>query len=85
MSAEECRHGMTPAYCADCTGRDGGQHAQGDRDQRLVDHYGWMRAKHPGICASCREHFPAGTPIALDARSGGVDGWIASCCEDELP
>lgn len=81
----DCRHGMTPAFCADCTGRDGGRRAQGHRDRRLVEHYGWMPAKHPGLCAECREPFPAGTPIARDARPGGVAGWVASCCEDEDP
>jgi hypothetical protein len=82
MTAEDCRHGMNPEWCADCTGRDGGQRAQEDRDQRLVEHYGWIRAKHPGTCAACGEPFRPGTPIALDA-TGLADGWIASCCEQE--
>lgn len=80
---DECRHGMTPAFCADCTGRDGGAYAESDRRARLLNHYGWREAKYPGRCAACGGWYRPGEPIALDARPGGVDGWIASCCEEE--
>lgn len=83
MTEAECRHGMTPEFCADCTGRDGGLTTQANRDRRLVEHYGWATAQYPGACASCGEHFPAGAPIALDARPGGPSGWISSCCDQE--
>lgn len=79
----ECRHGMTSAFCADCTGRDGGEAQRLRRRQRLVQHYGWATARFPGRCASCDEPYQPGEPIALDASANGVDGWIASCCENE--
>ena len=81
-SGTECRHGMTPEF-ADCTGRDGGERDGFDRLKRLLDHYGWIPARFPGRCAACGEPYRPGEPIALDARPGGADGWVASCCDEE--
>lgn len=74
----ECRHGMVPEFCADCTGRDGGQSADAARQAALLERPGWTKAKFPGTCFFCGEPYQPGEPIMRE-----IDGWIASCCSEE--
>lgn len=81
----ECRHGMQPAFCADCTGRDGGESEQRQRRAELLSRRGWTAAAFRGRCALCGEHYDAGDPIQAVPKPSGQVGtaWAGACCSEE--
>ena len=83
---DECRHGMVPTYCADCTGRDGGQAELEAERAELLTRRGWTTAAYGGRCALCGERYEQGEPIRAVSRPE-ITGttWADSCCKEDTP
>lgn len=78
-SPAECRHGMTAEYCADCTGRDGGQAALAAEHAHLLKLPGWTRAGYRGRCCLCGETYEKTDPIRATSQDGRT-AWAGPCC-----
>lgn len=82
----ERRHGIVASFCADCTGRDGGQAELEKQQAELLGRRGWTRAAFGGKCALCGEPYTAGEPIRATTRADQQAGtvWAGSCCQEAL-
>lgn len=83
-NADECPHGFSDRqWCALCSGRDGGEQAARERNERLCRISGVIPSMFGGVCGRCGEPYPVGTAIRADDNpylSPAVPRWIAECC-----
>lgn len=85
---EECRHGITRRFCADCNGT--AERFRRERDlevERVLKLEGWFPARYSGRCAIDNTRYEVSSPIRrkthLDQCNAGSASYVGMCCAPE--